>query len=129
MTDERAEEWRWIPGYRGIYSVSDKGRVQVHMRVVQRDHTKPYMARGRVLARYRGNAFGHWAVDLWRDGRKEKRYIHHLVAEQFILPIVGKPLVLHGPGGVDDNRVENLRWGTQSENELDKARWPGRRTP
>lgn len=109
-----------------MYSVSDRGRVWAHKRIVRRIHTGPYIADGKLLAPRRGNQYGHLCVTLYRGPVKVKRYVHHLVAEAFLPKIDGKPLVLHGPKGVTCNAVDNLRWGNQSENELDKAKWRGK---
>lgn len=118
-----AETWKPITGYEGLYSVSDRGRVMFHMRLITRAHTRPYWGRGGILAQRRGNDYGHLAVTLYDvRGKPQKRYVHHLVAQAFLEPVEGKPLVLHGPGGRQDNTITNLRWGTQSENERDKYR-------
>lgn len=121
--EEGVERWEDIEGYEGLYAVSNHGRVRYLPRLVSRAHTAPYMAEGGILAPRRGNPYGHLAVTLTdQRGRPQKRYIHHLVAEAFIPRVPGKPLVLHGPGGKQDNRVSNLRWGDQSDNEKDKYR-------
>lgn len=120
------ERWLPIPDYEGLYSVSDLGRVMFHRRRIVRRHTRPYWASGGLLAPRVGNDHGHLCVTLYdAQGRPHKRYVHHLVAQTFIPKVDGKPLVLHGPGGKTDNRVTNLRWGTHSDNELDKQRWKG----
>lgn len=118
-----SENWKPVPGYEGLYSVSDLGRVMFHRRRITRKHTRPYWAGGGLLAPRSGNDYGHLCVTLYdQEGTPKKRYVHHLVAETFIPKIDGKPLVLHGPGGKTDNRAANLRWGDQSDNELDKYR-------
>lgn len=117
------EQWRPIDGYEGLYSVSDQGRVMYHRRRITRAHTRPYWASGGLLAPRVGNDYGHLCVTLYdQQGRPHKRYVHHLVAAAFIPRVTDKPLVLHGPGGKRDNRVANLRWGDQSDNEKDKYR-------
>lgn len=121
------ENWLPVVGYEGLYSVSDRGRVMFHRRRITRKHTRPYWASGGLLAPRVGNDYGHLCVTLYdQQSRPRKRYVHHLVAEAFIERVDGMGWVLHGPLGVSCNAVDNLRWGDQSANELDKSRWKGR---
>ena len=115
-----------VAGFSHLYQISDHGRVWVNPRTVQRIHTGPYDAPGKLLAPRRGNQYGHLCVTLYKGPVKQKAYVHQLVAQAFLPKIDGKPLVLHGPRGVTCNRADNLRWGNQSENELDKAQWQGK---
>lgn len=50
------------------------------------------------------------------------RYIHRLLAEAFIPNPQGFPWVLHANDVSDDNRLENLRWGTPQMNVQDAVR-------
>jgi hypothetical protein len=100
--------------------------VWVHDRIVHRVHTGPYRTKGKMLAPRRGNQYGHLCVTLYRGEVKVKRYIHQLVAEAFLPKVAGKTWVLHGPRGVSCNHIDNLRWGDQSDNELDKSVIPGK---
>lgn len=71
--------------------------------------------RGKPLKPWRGDRGGHVRVDI-DLGRK---YVHQLVAVTFIgLPPPGQE-VRHLNGIPDDNRVDNLAYGTRSENVLD----------
>lgn len=54
---------------------------------------------------------------------KVSRNVHRLVAEAFLGESPSsKPYVLHRNDNPRDNRVENLRWGTASENSKDITR-------
>lgn len=57
------------------------------------------------------------------DGKRTRRGVHQLVAEVHLgyLWFEGA-IVLHGPKGLLDNSVDNLRWGTHAENTTDRGR-------
>jgi len=100
------EEWRDIQGYEGRYQVSSEGRVWSLLR------DKP------LKQSY--NQAGYPSIALYPPGKTF--LIHRLVAEAFIPNPDGHPWVLHWNDTKTDNRAENLRWGTPSDNENDKVR-------
>ena len=59
---------------------------------------------------------GYKYVNLRKDGRTHKGYIHRLMAETFIPNPDNKPEVNHENGDKADNRIENLTWNTRVEN-------------
>lgn len=65
---------------------------------------------------------GHLYVTIYRSGRAHKLYVARLVAAAFIGEIPNGMHVCHGPNGVTDNSVENLRIDTPAGNAADKAR-------
>ena len=79
---------------------------------------------GRVWSNYGKGGFlkhvvshkGYDRVGLHRDGKKKKFSVHRLVAQTFIPNPDNKPEVDHINQDRSDNRLENLRWVTKSEN-------------
>lgn len=101
------EVFKPIPGYEGIYEVSDYGNVR-------------RVKSGRVL-KPRGHNKGYWKVDLCKNGASSQRYIHRLVLLAFCGPASDdKPYARHLDGDPSNNRLTNLAYGCQRDNEEDK---------
>lgn len=71
--------------------------------------------------------WGHLVVNLHRDGRKFRRYIHRLVLEAFVGPRPPGLICCHWDGDPANNRLENLRWDTYKSNCDDMLRHGTRR--
>lgn len=119
----RTEVWRAIPGFEGFYEVSDHGQVR------SLDRMRPTDRQGRCRGRNRGrllkqrNSRGYRVLDLWnRDRVVFHMSVHALVLMAFVGPRPDDHQCCHRDGNRANNRVENLYWGTRSENELDKVR-------
>lgn len=96
-----------VVGYEGLYTVTDRGEVR--------------SVRGGVRAAYPTRE-GHLRVSLHRSGRRKMVYVHALVLEAFVGPRPEGLEGRHRNGVPDDNRAENLEWGTRAENVLDSVR-------
>lgn len=59
---------------------------------------------------------GYFVVTLQNNKIKKQKFIHRLIAENFIENKDDKPMVNHVNGIKIDNRIENLEWVTASEN-------------
>lgn len=104
------EIWRDVAGYDGVYQVSNAGRVRRTI-AANEGRTKPGVLSPGI------SELGHGHVALTRDGKRKQIGVHRLVALAFIGPQPSpRHLVCHNNGDPRDNRVENLRWGTQSDN-------------
>lgn len=69
----------------------------------------------------RGNQHGHVFVKLRDGGRETRRGVHILVLEAFVGPRPEGHWGLHRNDVPDDNRVENLYWGTPGQNGADSV--------
>lgn len=98
------ETWRWVPGYKGKYEVSNLGRVYSHFR------------QGRMLRPGRTPS-GHVSVAL---GRNNSRFVHELVLLAFRGARPYKHEARHLNGAPGDNRLSNLVWATRTRNSQDK---------
>lgn len=113
--------WRDIKGWEGHYQVSDTGLIRSVYRVVMRKNGNPLPRRPRIRKTPLTPA-GYQSIRLNRDGKGESQTVHRIVAEAFIPNPDNLPVVRHLNDVKTDNRVENLAWGTWSDNEYDKVR-------
>lgn len=102
------EEWRDIVGYEGLYQISNLGRIK---RLIS-----PKCKKERLLAVTKDLKYGYCRVMLSKENKARRFLIHRLLAEHFIPNPENKPCIDHINGIRDDNRLENLRWCTHSEN-------------
>ncbi|AVL98916.1 hypothetical protein C6V83_00090 [Gordonia iterans] len=112
-----AEQWRPIAGWEGYYEVSDHGQVRSVDRMIPDRNRR---LRGRLLRPNRTSA-GYLAVSLSREGEVQARRIHRLVLEAFVGSGDGLD-ACHEDGDPTNNRLDNLRWDTRSENIKDVVR-------
>lgn len=95
------EVWMDIPGYEGLYQVSNLGNI--------------YSARNKkLLAASKQTTYS--VVCLSKAGKQKCFGVHRLVALAFIPNPENKPHVNHINCNRHDNRVENLEWVTRDEN-------------
>ncbi len=65
---------------------------------------------------------GYPQVGLRRDGKAYTRHVHRLILETFIGPCPEGMECRHLDGDSVNNRLDNLKWGTHSENMQDSIR-------
>ena len=109
------EVWRDIRGYKGLYQVSNLGRVRSLDRVVWNPKSG-YTKRKGVLLRQAINKSGYWVVAISKDGKQKTFIASRLVLKAFAPKVKGKNECNHKDGNKRNNRVENLEWCTHSEN-------------
>lgn len=106
------ELWLSIPGYEGLYAVSNKGRVKSLAR-------KTYTGNRSVpeIIRKPNIMKGYHCIALKKCGKTKVFRIHRLVLEAFGKPQPGsKYEVNHIDGNKGNNCLENLEWCTPKEN-------------
>ena len=115
------EQWKPVNWYEGIYEVSNHGRVR------SVDRTGNYSS-GQVR-RYKGkvrrtplNQDGYPRVNLSHQGKDKTRTVHSLVVEAFIGACPEGMEVCHNDGDPTNNHIDNLRYGTPSDNTLDRVK-------
>jgi hypothetical protein len=114
------EIWKDIPGYEGRYQASTLGRIKSLSRLINSRNQFgefEYLSKEMILqAGVRGN---YLMVVLYNP--KHTFAVHHLIMAAFVGERDGL-YVLHANGNPKDNRLENLRYDTQSENIYDVYR-------
>lgn len=118
ITDSNGLEWRDIPGYEGLYRVSRAGRIWSVPRVVSTSHGRYRPIEGRILKPLVTRQ-GYLRVALSKNGRRAHLFVHRLVALAFLGEPPAGTVVCHNDGNPQNNHVANLRWDTQSNNQLD----------
>jgi hypothetical protein len=105
------EAWKEIPGYNGIYEVSDQGNVRSYQ---SRGVGKPNLTRQPKNLIPKLNSNGYLRVNITLDGKAKFKSVHRLV----MLAFVGdSPLEVNHKNTIrTDNRLENLEYLTVAEN-------------
>tara|TARA_R100001198_G_C5240711_1_gene218019 strand:- start:37 stop:624 length:588 start_codon:yes stop_codon:yes gene_type:complete len=110
------EEWRDIEGFEGKYQVSDLGRVRSLDRIIYNKRFNKNINRKGVVIKPRVNKAGYLSVLLYRNNKSVPRYIHRLVAINFIKNPHMLPEVNHIDENKGNNHLDNLEWCTRSQN-------------
>lgn len=114
------EEWKPIPGYEGLYEVSNRGAVRSLDRIVIGRWGTPRRVRSRTLRIAKAK---YVLATLSRDGVSKTFAVHRLVCEVFNGPPPSSNMhAAHKDGNPYNNVPENLYWATPSENCEDRKR-------
>lgn len=110
---DKGVEWRKIPGFER-YEASNLGQIRKAADMFGRPA-------GNVL-KPRISNYGHQVVSVYGETRSQQKRssIHRLVCMAFHGPAPFEgAVVCHNNGIADDNRPENLRWGSIADNAAD----------
>lgn len=119
------EIWKPVFGYEGLYEASSEGQIRSIDRTVsvfsaRAGKVVPLHRKGKVI-RQCSAINGYRTVSLSMDGVAKTRRVAGLICGAFH----GQPgpglQVCHNDGCKTNNRADNLRWGTATENQSDRV--------
>ena len=115
-TKDSVEVWKDVNGFEGHYQISNLGRVKSLRRKFLCGNGG-YRILDETIAKLTKDNKGYYRKCLLNHGYKKSERIHRLVAKHFIPNPQNKPQINHINGIKTDNRVENLEWATNGENQ------------
>ncbi len=98
--------WKPIPGWEGLYDVTDDGRV--------------WSRRSQIFLSPSFNSAGYPHVGLSRSNKCRHFTIHRLVLLAFVGPCPEGMECCHKNHSPSDNRLPNLRWDTKAANLVER---------
>lgn len=114
------EIWKDIQGYEWLYKVSNLGKVKSldreRMTRNQYGAVSTRIVKGKELVPF-PTLTGYLEVSLYANKERRNFLIHRLVAQTFIPNIKELLEVNHIDGNKSNNRVDNLEWCTNVENQ------------
>lgn len=114
--------WENIPGYEGYYQASNDGEIRGLPRVVNGGRWGKQFIPGGPIKQVT-NKEGYRTAHLRMNEKRTKHLVRRLVVEAFLGPKpFDKAEIRHINDVKTDNRIENLRWGTRSENIQDREK-------
>lgn len=122
------EIWKDIPGYEGLYQVSNLGRVKSLEKMLWNGRGY-FKSKERILKQaLTGNKNENkrrLMVILCKEGKKNYN-VHRLVAMAFLGEKPEGLIICHNDGNHLNNNVKNLRYDTYKENTKDSYRHNGK---
>lgn len=108
------EIWKRIKDF-NEYEVSNKGRVRRWHRWPNKKGEMTYT----MLKPNKLNKKNYYLIRLYKDAKQYAFLLHRIVAQTFIENPNNLPIVMHLDDNGLNNSVDNLKWGTISENTQD----------
>ena len=108
------EEWRPVLGHEKWYEVSNLGRVRSWHAPHQGRRKDPRILKPQIV-KWGDTKDVHHFIGLYTEMGRDFRFVSRMVLEAFVSPRAEGMSAWHENRDRFDNRVENLRWITQSE--------------
>lgn len=105
------ETWKDIVGYENKYQVSNLGRIKTIPHYVS-NHTGQILLKEHISKGYKTKK-GYLCIEL----KGKSLRVHRLVATAFLPKVKGKNQVNHIDGNKQNNRIDNLEWCDNRENQ------------
>ena len=107
--------WKDVIGFEDVYEISDSGIVRSKDRMCVDKLGRKRFRKGKILNPDIAPN-GYYRVTLAKNGKKVQKYLHRMLAEQFILNPENLPQVNHKDGNKLNCSLDNLEWVSVKEN-------------
>ena len=118
------EKFYDLKGYEGFYKINKLGQVKSLKRTIIRKDGIPQTNKEMILKPCLNGKDGdprrYFQVGLQKNGKKKTKQIHRLLAETFLMNPKNLPWVDHKNQNTQDNRLENIRWTTPRDNNINR---------
>ena len=113
---EKEVSWLPVKDYEGIYEVSNTGDLRSKDRKVKTWFGVRTCGGKPVCGEVNRDGYRRVHMSEAKTGKKDRVYLHRLVASAFIENPLNKPCINHKDGNKLNNSVDNLEWVTHQEN-------------
>lgn len=116
--------WKDIPGYEGLYQVSDSGHIKMLPKLVLDKNGRSWVTKEKIAKQ---TPMRSYLIVSLRKGRANKLYnVHDLVAKAFLgpAPLGGGDYIVelkHKDGNKRNNKLSNLCWDVRERSDTKDA--------
>lgn len=113
----KCDFWVSVKGFEGYLMVNTDGEIRSVTRVVCRSDTRTPVTHIGVVIAQQTDKNGYRRVRVSVNRSQKTLKVHRVVAKAFLRNPENKPQVNHKNGHKSDNRMSNLEWSTNGENQ------------